>query len=466
MPVPYVSPRFQAIDASGNPLVGGKLYTYANTTTTPQATFQDAAGTINNTNPIILDGRGEAVIFLTENQSYTFVLHDAQDALIWSQDSIAGGSSAGGEIAVVTALPSIDTGPVYLAGQGIFSWNGTAYVSDYSMGFGGGAYSYRNKIMNGSFSIWQRGASVGPITSASPYTADGWQALASGTASLTVAQVLSSPDYGQARVGAYIAKITSNAASTPAAGDKNRFSQAIEGLNILGLALGSLWGGSFTYSFWVKSSIAGTYSVAFLNSGSPGFRSYISNYTVDVANAWELKSVTVPIDQSGLANWNRSTGVGMRVVFDLGSGATSEGVPDTWLTSESTRTTGSVRFVGTNAATLQFASAQLEIGTQATPFEDRPYALELDLCQRYYQRIGSVNSWAYSSAGGPVGFSLAISEMRVAPTGTFLLSPAYTNASNLTISTTTTNSLGLFATVTALGSAAWTLPGIALNASL
>lgn len=427
MPSSLILPRFSQVDAYGNPLVGGKLYTYANGTTTPQTTYQDAAGTIANTNPIILDSLGSAVIFLTEGVVYTFVMKDANDALLWSQDSISGSQSSSGGIAVVTVLPSSDIGPVYMLGQGIFYWNGSSYVSDYANGFSGGSYSFKNKILNGCFRIWQRGTSIGPITSASsnPYTADRWRATVSGSASITVAQQTASSDYGQGRTGGFTARITSNAAASPAAGDKNRFSQAIEGYNTTALALGTLWGGSFTLSFWVKASIAGTYSVAFLNSGSPSFRSYVANFAVVTVGTWEFKQVTVPIDSSGIANWNRENGVGLNVVFDLGSGVNSEGAVNTWLSTETTRTTGSVSLVGTSAATFEIGQVQLEFGTQVTPFDNRPIGIETTLCQRYFSKTmngvpGVLDSFGalYTVAGNSnIGVTWNFpSEMRVTPT--------------------------------------------------
>lgn len=387
MPQSYVSPRFSAIDINGKPLVGGRLYTYINGTTTPQATYQDAAGAAANTNPIILDARGEAVIFLTESVTYTLELRDASDALIWTQDGI---SSSGG----TTGLPSYPTpptsdvgSPIYITGMGWASWDGSQYVSDYSRGFGGGAFSYKNKIINGDFRIWQSGTSVGPITSASnnPYTADQWRIHAAGTTSVTVSQQVAGTDFGQDRVGAYTARITSNAAATPGAADRNRFSQPIEGQNLLALALGALWGGSFTVSFWVKASIVGDYSVAFLNGGSPSFRSYVRTFPVGTAGTWEKKTLTIPIDQGGVANWDRANGVGMQLVFDLGSGTNYEGAVSTWLSTETTRATGSIRTVSTSGATFDISKVQIEPGNQATPFEDRPISQEFAMCQRYYE---------------------------------------------------------------------------------
>ena len=313
------------------------------------------------------------------------------------------------------SVPAADEGPVYVPVVGGMNWKGSRYASDYSEGFGSGAYSNRNKIINGCFRVWQRSFGFGPLTSASgnPYTADRWRIFLAGTASATVTRETAGSDFGQGRVGGFSAKITSNAAATPGVSDKNRFSQAIEGQDLLSLALGSLWGGSFTLGFWVKASVAGVYSVAFMNGGTPGFRSYIDNYTVNAANAWEFKTVTVPVDQSGLANWDRATGIGLNVVFDLGSGTGSDGAAGTWLSTESTRTTGSVRLVATNAATWEISKVQLEFGTQSTPFEDRPIEKELKSCQRYYEK-------SYPQANFPGGLGGGAHQSMIA-TG-FLLS--------------------------------------------
>lgn len=89
MAVSYISPRFYATTDAGAPAVGYKLYTYLTGTTTPAATYQDAGGVSSNTNPIILDARGEAVIFLAAATTYRFVLKTSADVTVWTQDSIS-----------------------------------------------------------------------------------------------------------------------------------------------------------------------------------------------------------------------------------------------------------------------------------------------------------------------------------------------------------------------------------------
>jgi hypothetical protein len=82
------SPKAQFLDANGNPLVGGKVFTYAAGTTTPLSTFTDASATTPNTNPIILDSRGECNLWFSTATSYKIVLKDADDVTQWTVDNI------------------------------------------------------------------------------------------------------------------------------------------------------------------------------------------------------------------------------------------------------------------------------------------------------------------------------------------------------------------------------------------
>jgi len=86
------TPKMQFESAAGVPLSGGKVYTYAAGTTTPQATYTDYTGATPNANPIILDSRGEAAIWLGA-ASYKFKLTDANDVEIWIVDYISAPTS-------------------------------------------------------------------------------------------------------------------------------------------------------------------------------------------------------------------------------------------------------------------------------------------------------------------------------------------------------------------------------------
>lgn len=92
----YLSPlpKMQFFDANGDPLVGGKLYTYAAGTTTPLATYTSSSGAVSNTNPVILDSRGEANVWLALTP-YKFKLTTASDVEIWTVDNVSSGETFG-----------------------------------------------------------------------------------------------------------------------------------------------------------------------------------------------------------------------------------------------------------------------------------------------------------------------------------------------------------------------------------
>ncbi len=106
MPVVQLPPtgKFQAFDVNGDPLVGGKLYTYVTNTSTAKATYTDATGNSANTNPVILDARGEADVWILTDQNYRFKLHTALDALIYTVDGIGWASPTFQDVTVTGTL--------------------------------------------------------------------------------------------------------------------------------------------------------------------------------------------------------------------------------------------------------------------------------------------------------------------------------------------------------------------------
>lgn len=116
-------PKMQFLTAAGDPLVGGKVFTYSAGTTTPAVTYVDSAQTTPNTNPIILDSRGEANIWLGA-AAYKFTLTDANDVEIWTVDYISAPTSGvspalSGNVTITSDTPGpalkitqIGTGPV------------------------------------------------------------------------------------------------------------------------------------------------------------------------------------------------------------------------------------------------------------------------------------------------------------------------------------------------------------------
>jgi hypothetical protein len=169
-------------------------------------------------------------------------------------------------------------------------------------------------------------------------------------------------------------------------------SQLIEGFNVADLGWGTADAKTVTLSFWVKSSITGLMGGAISNT----VRSYPYSYTINSANTWEQKSVTIPGDTSG--TWNKTNSIGMVVYFNIGCGSTYLATPGTWVTAEEFGPTGQVNVISTLNATWQITGVQLEVGSQATSFEYRPYGTELQLCQRYYQTTGSITGVGANSS--------------------------------------------------------------------
>ena len=244
----------------------------------------------------------------------------------------------------------------------------------------------RNKIINGAMVIDQRnaGASVTPTNLS--YTIDRWKSGLSQTSKFTVQQNAASvtPPAGFSN---YLG-VTSSSAYSVLTGDYFSIFQNIEGLNTVDLAWGTTSAATVTLSFWVRSSLTGTFGGALKNSASD--RSYPFTYTISAANTWEQKSVTIAGDTTG--TWITTNGVGISVVFSLGMGSTYSAAAGSWYGAGYNSATGATSVVGTNGATFYITGVQLERGTVATPFEYRNYQQELAMCQRYYCKTFSVGT--------------------------------------------------------------------------
>jgi hypothetical protein len=245
--------------------------------------------------------------------------------------------------------------------------------------------SNRNKIINGDFTVHQRGGTI--TASSGLYTLDRWRSYITGTSpgGFTVQQ--STGSYPQTSISGVkdnfkaSVLITVTSAGSASADNNVKFQQRIEGTSVYDLAFGTAAAKKVTVSFYVKCSITGTFGIALVNENHN--RSNVQTYTVNSANTWERKIITFDGDTSG--TWAFNTGTGMQLMFDLGSGsdkhASSTG---TWLSSEKHGTSSSTKLIHTNGATIQFTGVQLEAGSVATDFEHRSYSDELRRCQRYY----------------------------------------------------------------------------------
>jgi hypothetical protein len=188
--------------------------------------------------------------------------------------------------------------------------------------------------------------------------------------------------------------------------------QSIEGFNTADLAWGTASAQAITLSFWVRSSLTGTFGGSLRNSGSS--RSYVFSYSISAANTWEYKSITISGDTSG--TWLADNGQGINVTFSLGAGPTISGTAGSWSSSNLASANGATSVIGTNGATFYITGVQLEPGSVATPFERRSYGQELSLCQRYYEQV---NAWWVSDVQNTSTYGTAFVfavEKRATPT--------------------------------------------------
>ena len=246
-------------------------------------------------------------------------------------------------------------------------------------------YSMKNRIINGAMVIDQRnaGASV-TITNTSDVTdtLDRWFAFGTAASKFSVQQNAASvtPPVGFSN---YLG-VTSLSAYTVGSGDSFSMGQYIEGFNAADLGWGTANAQSITISFWVRSSLTGTFGGAIRNSAVN--RSYPFSYTISAANTWEQKSIVIAGDTSG--TWVGATnGIGIRLGFSLGTGSTFSSTAGAWAAGNYTSATGATSVVGTNGATFYITGVQLEKGSTATSFDYLDYGRSLMQCQRYYYRI-------------------------------------------------------------------------------
>ena len=267
--------------------------------------------------------------------------------------------------------------------------SGVTFNDSSLQGAAASPYVLKNRIINGDMRIDQRNAGASVTPTNGQYTLDRWGAYAFGSATskFTVQQSSTAPAGFKNSL-----QVTSTSAYSVASGDITAVYQIIEGYNVADLDFGTANAKTITISFWVRSSLTGTFGGSIKNGGSN--RAYPFTYTISSANTWEQKSVTIAGDTSG--TWLTTNGQGLFVIFGLGVGSTYSGTASAWASSDLYSATGATSVVGTNGATFYITGVQLEQNTSATPFERRMITNEIQLCQRYYEKCG----WDQNSVPG------------------------------------------------------------------
>ena len=276
----------------------------------------------------------------------------------------------------------------------------------------------RNLIINGAMQVAQRGTSVASLSSTATYsTCDRWQVQYGSSGTFTESQSTTAPS-------GFSNSLKLDCTTADSSPNYLLILQRIEGQNLQHLKKGTSAAESTTLSFYVRSSKTGTYQVNLRDNDNT--RTIGASYTISSADTWEYKSITFAGDTTGaLGNDN---GNSLQIEWWLAAGSTYSGgaVPTAWESSSNPdRAAGLTVNIGASTSDdFYLTGVQFEVGEQATPFEHRSYADELQRCKRYYQRWDATGSDATSNK--PIGAGVWYSttqilamfnydEMRAAP---------------------------------------------------
>jgi hypothetical protein len=269
---------------------------------------------------------------------------------------------------------------------------GTTFNDGSNQSAAASPYTLKNRLINGDFRIDQRNAGAAVTINSAAYTfvVDRWSGYGSAADGVFTLQRSTTAPTGF--TNSFLATVTTADASI-GANQLYIIEQFIEGFNVADLDFGTANAKTITISFWVRSSVTGTFSGSIADTNYT--RSYPFTYTISSANTFEYKTVTIAGDTTG--TWNKDNGIGMRLYFDLGSGSSTKATAGAWTGSGTVGATGSTNLIATSGATFYITGVQLERNTTATPFEWLPYGTELALCQRYYYKALGPNNSRYGT---------------------------------------------------------------------
>ena len=277
---------------------------------------------------------------------------------------------------------------------------------------------FKNRIINGAMVIDQRNAGASAsLTSSQTYFVDRFFGVEDTDGTMTIQRSTTAPT---GFINSLLMTTTSADASLGAT-QICYVGQKIEGLNVADLGWGTASAATVTLSFWVRSSLTGTFGGALANAAFN--RSYPFTYTINSANTFEYKTITIAGDTTG--TWPTDNGTSFQLIFGLGVGSTYSGTAGAWAGTGYLSATGATSVIGTNGATFYITGVQLERGSTASSFEYRSHGAELALCQRYFVktnpsndlRVGGMWGSTYTSGSGNISGLFPV-PMRAAPTFT------------------------------------------------
>jgi hypothetical protein len=282
---------------------------------------------------------------------------------------------------------------------------------------------FRNRIINGDCRIDQRNAGASIAATDGGKNIDRWQTILNvGTFNVQQNAGSVTPPPGFAY---YLGATVTSASASPTGTTGIRYK--VEGYDIADWAWGTANARPVTMSFWVYSSLTGMFGGGIWNSTQA--YSFPFTYSVTTPNTWTY--VTVPISGPTVGTWLTNNGVGIGIDFSLGTGSGNQGAPGYWNSGYKQGATGQINPISTNGATFYITGLQVELGTQATPFEFRSYNTELQLCQRYYEQVFEPFGGGRTNAGQQIRFFARFTVMKRAQptigyTGLFSVSDMYT----------------------------------------
>jgi len=289
-------------------------------------------------------------------------------------------------------------------------------LADLGNAFDDGALSNRNLIINGAMQVAQRGTSATGVNASAYNTVDRFQyaeGTGGGGGALTVSQSTEAP---AGFSNSFKFEVTTT--DTLSGSENILIRQRLEGQDVQRLKFGSSAAESVTISFWVKSSLTGTFGLE-LMAGPSANRTALQAYTVSAANTWQYVSLTF----AGSTDYSipNDNARGFDVIWMLDSGPDDIRDPYAFKADASFRApTGQVNFMATSGATFQITGVQLEVGDTATPFENRSYSDQLQTCKRYYQQKSdsgnALASGIWYTASQVLAYGKFDTTMRAAPT--------------------------------------------------
>jgi hypothetical protein len=277
-----------------------------------------------------------------------------------------------------------------------------------------------NRIINGDMWVDQHnaGASIAPVAGSAVVCPDRWwdaQTKAHVTFGQNYNGLPKCPGFSY-----FLGAQVTSAWGAIAAADYAQIWQTLEGDAISDLMQGTANAQPCTLSFWVNSSVTGTFSVALSGGNATTNRAYVTTYSIPTANVWTKIAITIPGDTNVLA-WNTGNAGGMTVGFDLGSGSSFRtSTANAWINggvSGLSGLTGSVSLVSTLNAKWAVTGVKLEIGNVVTPYNRQSLAKIMIDCQRYYSIVSIHGLITAAGAGSYVKDSVGLpAMMRATPT--------------------------------------------------